>query len=302
MRVILRQPQSPGDVLTFTRAVADLKLSYPDWEIDVRSPCSEIWENNPHLTPLRQEDDDVKIISVSYDDINISGWNGLHFTDAYRNDLERKLEVPIEKTGIRPELYISTEEQGWINQVEVEFGWPGAFWILNAGHKPDNQLKQYHRWQDVVDIFNERFNDKVRLVQVGHKDHKHSELDGAYSLLGKTDLRQLIRLCWWAHGTLGPISLQMVISAAFNQPAVVVAGGKEGVRWHLYPHMRWLATNGALKCCDWDGCWLGGESGMCKDLTTKGVPRCFDLIEPYQIVDAIEMYYKGGILGEERGK
>ena len=30
-KIILRQGQSPGDILTFTRALADLKESYPDY-------------------------------------------------------------------------------------------------------------------------------------------------------------------------------------------------------------------------------------------------------------------------------
>ena len=293
---MLRQGQSPGDILTFTRAVADLKLSYPDWQVDVRTPCPEIFENNPHLTPLDEDDPSVDVFDITYDDIHISGWNGLHFTDAFRHDIERKLGVKIEKTGIKPELWLSDEEKGWINQVEFEFDYHGPFWLLNAGHKPDNELKQYHRWQEVVDLFNNEFRGSVRLVQIGHREHIHPQLNGVYSLVGRTDLRQLIRLCWWAHGTLGPISFQFVMAAAFEKPHVVVAGGKEGVRWHIYPHGRYLHTNGALECCKWDGCWLGGKVTDCKDLLPGNIPRCFELITPRMIVDAVKMYYDGGVL------
>ena len=85
------------------------------------------------------------------------------------------------------------------------------------------------------------------------------------------------------------------MSGAFQQPHVVLAAGKEGVRWHIYPQGRYIYTNGALKCCSWDGCWLGGEHGKCVDLVGN-TPRCFALIEPYMIVDAVKMYYKGGAL------
>ncbi len=91
------------------------------------------------------------------------------------------------------------------------------------------------------------------------------------------------------------------MSAAFEQPHVVVAAGKEGVRWHIYPHGRYIYTNGALKCCQWDGCWKGGASSGCVDLV-YGVPRCFTLIEPYMIADAVKWYYQGGMLNLERGK
>ena len=298
-KVILMQRNSPGDILTMTRAVGDLKESYPDWQIDVRSPCPQIWENNPRLTKLKEGDPGVEVFDIQYEGIHESGWRGFHFTDAFREDMEKKLGLKIKKTGITPELWLSDEEQRWINQVETEFGWKGAFWVLNAGRKQDNELKQYHRWQEVADGFNKYFGGAVRLVQIGDDTHTHPKLEGVYNLVGKTDTRQLIRLIWWAHGTIGPLSFQFVISGAFKQPHVVLAAGKEGVRWHLYPQGRYLYTNGALKCCEYDGCWLGGAKGSCKDLV-YGVPRCFTLIQPYQILDAIVLYYKGGRLNLSR--
>jgi len=298
-KIILKQDQSPGDILTMTRAIIDLKQSHPEFEIDVDTPCPEIFEHCPYLTKLDKSE--AEVFNIRYDKINDSGWSGEHFTDAFRQDIEYKLGVKIVKTGIKPDLWISDEEKGWINQVEQDCKWPGAFWILNAGVKPDNELKQYHRWQEFVNLFNEHFGGAVRLVQIGHKSHKHAALKGVYNLVGKTDLRQLIRLCYWSHGTIGPISLQFVLAAAFEKPHVVVAGGKEGVRWHQYNNGRYLATNGALKCCSWDGCWKGGKLGKCVDQLPDGTPRCFDLITPQMILDAVTMYYKGGILNLERG-
>jgi len=306
-KIILHQKQSPGDILTFTRGVVDLKLSYPKYKIDVRSPASAIWENCPYLTPLKDDDPEVEHFEATYGvdrlgtGIHQSGWRGFHFTDAFREDLEANLCVKIRKTSVLPEIWLSDEEKGWINQVEVEFGWTGPFWILNAGSKPDNELKQYHRWQEVVDNLNEYFKDRVKIVQIGHKAHNHPELKGVLSLVGKTDLRQLIRLAWWAHGSIGPLSFQFVLSAALRQSHVVVAAGKEGVRWHLYPHGRYLYTNGAIDCCRWDGCWLGGDLGECKK-PVDGVPLCFRMIKPHMISDSVIMYYEGGMLGWGRGK
>jgi len=294
-KIILRQAQSPGDILSFTRALGDFKESYPKYQIDVRTPCPEIFENNPRITKLNEADPDVEMYNITYDEINISGWNGLHFTDAFRHDIEKKCGVKIRKTGIRPELWITPEEKSWFNQVHCEFNFDGPFWILNAGRKQDNELKYYPYWQEVVDILNAYWQGKVKIVQVGAKEHIHPPLKGVLNLVGKTDTRQLIRLAYWAAGSLGPLSFQFVISAALEQAAVCVAGGKEGVRWHLYPHIRYLYMNGAIDCCKWDGCWLGGEIGKCKHLD-DGVSRCFRLIKPYQIADAVKSYYEGGVL------
>lgn len=292
-KIILKNGQSPGDILTMTAGVADLKLSYPEWEIDVRTPCPDIWLNNPHITPLK--DSEAETYEIAYDEINNSGFSGIHFLDAWRMDIEKKLGVPIQKHTTHPELYISNQEKSWYNQVHCEFNDDTPFWLINAGRKQDNELKQYHRWQEVADLFNEEFKGKVKLVQIGHQDHLHQPLKGVYNLLGKTDLRQLIRLGYWAKGTIGALSFQFVMSAAFRQPAVVVAGGKEGVRWHLYPWIKYLYSNGCLDCCREDGCWLGGSIGKCKKLINN-VPLCFELIKPYQIVDAVKSYYEGGVL------
>jgi len=298
-KLILKQGQSPGDIVIFTKSVGDLKTSYPNYIIDVRSPAPEIWENSPYLTPLKDDDPEVETFNIGYSEINESGWNGLHFADAFRHDLELQLKVPIKKTGFKPEIWISDEEKNWFNQVHCEFGWDGPYWIINAGRKQDNVLKQYHRYQESVDLLNEYFKGKVKIIQIGHETHIHPELKGVLNLVGKTSLREYIRLIYWAHGTIGPISMQMVISAAFEQPSVCIFGGKEGIKWQKYPHIKYLDTIGCLDCCKWDGCWLGGEKGECKDLakTDKGeVPRCFEMIKPYMVADAVISYYEGGRL------
>ena len=298
-KIILRNGQSPGDLIIWTRAVADLAMSYPNYEIDVRSPASEIWENNPHLTPLKEDDKEVEIFDVAYDEINISGWNGLHFSDAWRHDMEKKLGVPIKKTGIKPEIWISDEEKSWYNQSHCEFGWDGPYWVANFGRKQDNELKQYHRPQEIVDLFNKFFKGRVKIVQIGHESHIHPKLNGVLNLVGKTNLRELIRLIYWSHGTIGPISMQFTISQAFEQPAVCIAGGKEGPRWQRNNSIRYITNVGALQCAKADGCWGGGEKSKCQDLvkTDKGLmPRCFEMIKPYHVVDAIKSYYEGGML------
>ena len=294
-KIILSQRQSPGDILVFTRALGDLKMTHPDWLIDVRSPCQEIFENNPRITPLKDDDPEVEKFDAEYPDIHNSGWSGMHFTEGYYKDLEKKLYTKINRTGLRPEIWISDEERGWYNQVHCEFNYDGPFWVLNAGSKQDNELKQYHRWQEVVDLLNKEFDGKAKIVQVGDKRHVHPKLEGVLDLVGKTDVRQLIRLIYHAHGTIGPISFQMHISGAFQQPAVVVAGGKEPIRWEMYPNHRYLAVNGAILCAAWDGCWKGGPAKKCSQLI-DGVPRCFRMIEPYMVSDAVMMYYKGGAL------
>ena len=88
----------------------------------------------------------------------------------------------------------------------------------------------------------------------------------------------------------------MHIAAALEKPCVVVAGGREGTRWELYPNQRFLYTNGALDCAMYDGCWKS-KVEECAHLEA-GVPLCMEIIRPEDIVRAMEMYYLGGVLKE----
>ena len=52
-RLILRNGQSPGDIVMLTAAVRDLKRALgAAVAVDVWTPCPALWENSPHLTPL----------------------------------------------------------------------------------------------------------------------------------------------------------------------------------------------------------------------------------------------------------
>lgn len=289
-KVILRNGQSPGDILMMTVAVKELKETFPEYQVDIRTPCPEIWENNPRLTPLAEGDSGVEVIDIGYPAINQSGLLGFHFGEAFIRNVEDKLKVTLRRTGLRPEIWLTEDEKAWINQVAVDCGYKGKFWLIQAGYKPDCPLKAYPYYQEVVDIL----KDKIQFVQIGHESHIHPKLSGVFNLVGKTDLRQLIRLMWWAEGTVGPISFHMVAMAAYQKPCVVIAGGKEPLRWQAYPNHRYLNTNGALECCAWDGCW----KSKLEDCTSLvgGKPRCFSLIRPEDVARAIEMYYLGGML------
>jgi hypothetical protein len=317
-RIILKQGQSPGDILTFTRPAYDLKRAYPEIELDIHVPsgCGALFENNPYTTPMKEDDPGVEVYAIEYNEINISGWNGLHFSTAFRHDIEQKINTPemvekwgkweIPSTGILPELFISDEEKTWYHQLHCTFYWDGPFWILNAGMKSDNVLKQYHRWQAVIDLLNDYWQGKVRIVQIGARSssglaHHHPELTGVFNLVGQTDTRQLIRLAYHSEGSIGPISLQFVLIAAFEKPGVIAAGGKEGTRWHIYNHVQWVKKNGCLPCAMSDGCWLGGKMGQCKNLVKPPdmddlVPLCFEMTTPQELADRVIDYYIGGML------
>ena len=65
-RVLLKQFQSPGDILMLTAAVRDLKTHKPEWKINVETSCPEIWLNNINLSPSVTESNADFVINSDY--------------------------------------------------------------------------------------------------------------------------------------------------------------------------------------------------------------------------------------------
>jgi ADP-heptose:LPS heptosyltransferase len=311
-QLILRNFQSPGDIVMLTAAVRDLHLTYPSQFVtDVRTSCPAIWENNPYLTPLSEDDTSIEIVDCEYPLINQSNSAPYHFIHGFIAHLNERLGLCIRPTVFRGDVHISPLEKTWFSQVEEIVHWPQPFWIVVAGGKRDYTIKWWHpsRFQQVIDYFRGR----ILFVQVGESEHVHPPLRNVIDLRGKTDLRQLIRLVYHAQGVLCPVTLLMHLAAAIetkpdasiNRPCVVVAGGREPPHWEAYPHHQFLHRVGALRCCESGGCWKsrvvplgdGDEKdrpeNCCVDVIGD-LPRCMDLITAKDVIRAIEVHFNGG--------
>jgi ADP-heptose:LPS heptosyltransferase len=324
-KIILQNFQSPGDVMMLTSAVRDLKKTFPEWKIDVRTSTMEIWENNPYLTKLDENDTKVEIIKCDYPLINKSNSHPYHFIHSFRMFIEDYLKVKIPQGEFKGEIFLSDEEKTWISQVE-EIGIKNKFWIIMSGGKYDFTAKWWNplEHQKVVDYF----KNKITFVQCGESDHFHPKLNNVINLIGKTNTREFIRLMYHSVGVISPITFAMHLAVAVeskynlkNRPAVIIAGGREPAQWEAYPHHRFLSLNGALTCCSNGGCWksrctkVGDKDDKDQDLCEFPVeinfkiknpaenfsknlliPKCMDMIKAEDVIKAVESYYIGGIL------
>ena len=319
-KIILRCDLSPGDIVVMTAAVRELGSRYRDkFAIDVRTPVDEIWENNPYLTPISDDNELARKIDLHYDQhdvasIDHSNQRPFHFLEGYCADLAKHLDLPeLRPREFRGDIHLSEKERSWIGQVEEVFGHKGPFWILNAGGKSDFTCKQWpiENYQAVVDAL----AGEVQFVQVGaaEKGHLHPELRGVLDLRGKTDHRQLIRLMYHAQGVVCGVTYTMHLAAAVPskygdrlRPCVVVAGGREPPHWEAYPGHRFLHTIGSLKCCGFGGCWKSritplhdgdkeADESLC-EMPQEGpdgvYSACMRLIEPLDVVRAVRQYLK----------
>ncbi len=79
-----------------TAAVRDLHMCYPGrFLTDVRTACPELWQHNPYLTPLKDNDPEVKAVDCYYPLINQSNQRPYHFIHGFIADLNEKLELDI---------------------------------------------------------------------------------------------------------------------------------------------------------------------------------------------------------------
>ncbi len=313
-KLLLRNFQSPGDLVMLTAAVRDLHKTYPKrFLTDVRTSCPQLWENNPYLTPLDPARPDVRILDCDYPLIHRSNQEPVHFIHGFIEFLNRKLRLQIRPTAFKGDIHISDVEKSWFSQVREGLGEDVPFWIVVSGGKYDFTAKWWdpRRIQEVVD----HFLGRILFVQVGERGHHHPELRNVIDLRGKTDLRQLVRLVYHSQGVLTGVNALMHLAAAVevkggrpqNRPCVVVAGGREPSQWEAYPHHQYIHTNGALSCCDNGGCWksrvlpLGDGAdadrpeNLCVDVVDR-LPRCMDLIRAEDVVRRIELYFQGGAL------
>jgi len=314
-KVILRSFQSPGDILMLTAAVRDLHAATPKTFLtDVRTSTPQLWENNRLITPLDDNSSGVQIVDMHYPLIHQSNQRPYHFLHGYAQFLEEQLGIRIPVTQFRGDVYLSDQERG---SAPSMWGVTAPYWIVMAGGKFDFTAKWWNptSYQTVVDAF----QGKLHFVQCGLKEHWHPPLSGVTNLVGKLDIRGFLQLVYHADGILCPVTFAMHAAAAVptapgkpsRRACVVVAGGREPPHWEAYPEHRYLSTNGALSCCQSGGCWksrcqkvgdgdLKDRRGLCEQPVqvneSLAIPRCMEMIRPEDVVNAIDLYYRGGAL------
>jgi hypothetical protein len=306
-KLILKCFLSPGDIVMLTAAVRDLHRIYPgQYLTDVRTSCPALWENNPGITPLEENDPEVRVLKCHYPLIHQSNQAPNHFIHGFIDHLNHQLGLRIHPTEFKGDIHLAEEEKLSPPAIASLINPGRPLWIVAAGGKYDYTIKWWsrRRYQEVVD----HFKDRVQFVQIGEAGHFHPPLENVIDLRKKTSLRELVKLVYYSKGILCPVTLLMHLAAAVPLPSsartarscVVIAGGREPPHWEAYPTHQFLHTVGALPCCARGGCWrsrtvpLGdGEphdnpNRLCLDLAGL-LPRCMHMISSRMVIDHIEL-------------
>jgi len=312
-KIIFRNFQSPGDLVMLLYGITSLHASHPGkYLTDVVCGVKDIFVGNPLITPLDPMALDVTLLEADYPSIHRSNTHPVRFVESFGEEMAKKLGVQITPTRFHSVVYITPEEQSWYSAVREIIGKDVPYWVLNAGHKHDYTAKawSFARYQELVARF-----PNVWFVQVGAKEHEHPLLEGPnlINMIGKTDIRQLIRLVYHSFGVISGVSFPMHLAYAVpvhprfrraSRANITIAGGREPAHWEEGPNHQYLHTCGMLPCCDMGGCWksrvvpLGDEDDKDKNLCMRPVVlengqwigECMALITVDDVAKLIERY------------
>lgn len=303
MRILLRHYRSPGDILMLTAAVRDLKRAHPYIKVNVDTSAAPLWDNNPFLSRDVTADNADRVIDIEYPLIDDSDALPYHFIHSFRKELQLQLGLAIPQGPFRPDVYLSENEKNPL-PLSRELG---DYWIVDAGYKKDFTLKNWglSRYQEVVDLL----RGAVTFVQIGegNPDHVHRGLNNVIDMIGKTGIRDFMRLVYHSSGVLTPVSFPMHLSAALPlpdgglRPCVVVAGAREPAHWEQYPGHVFFSNVGMFDCCREKSCWRSRavalndgsdcDNSLCacphNDKNGETVGSCMAAIEPAVVADAI---------------
>jgi len=288
-QVVFHNRQAIGDILTMTCAIRDFKAAFPKTRVGVITTASHLWDHNPYIDHTFREEQHVVKIGPGFLTNKSNYWN-LHMCNAFRMDIEQKLGITYPQGPIRPDIWMTQEE---INRPPLI---DGPYWLFVYGGEPGWTAKKYHKWQEVINIL----KGKVQFVQIGAKHHPYPILENVYDFVGRTEdrhtgIRDLFNLFYHAQGTMGLVSMHMHLSAAFNNPCVVLAAAREPAWFTQYFGHQYIQTNGTMHCAEKTACWKC-DVKACKNLVGSDLPKCVEIIEPEEIAEGVLKYYKGGRL------
>lgn len=277
--------------------------------ISVTTPYPDLWSGPTDIRHCTESDATL----VDYDKaISVASSDPRHFISGYTRAIESILGQPIPIHDLRPCLKLHEIEKSPPFQIKR------PYWVMMAGSKRDCVTKQWDpaKWRQLVKMLFGR----VTFVSAGTADpvgitHK---IEGAIDLVGRTSIRELLRLIAMSEGVVCGITSAMHIAAAFNKPCVVIAGGREPWWWEAYTNETWELTCvtkppsdfvqhvyfhsiGELECCKYSGC------GRCEvvgpDLSQSCVnvvqgpsclqPQCLHSVTTDEVVSAITDYAAG---------
>lgn len=247
----------------------------------------------------------------------------LHETqDPFKSYREKWKELPKDTFKQRGDIHLTEDEKN-DDFIQRTYG-IDDYWVVAPGGKRDCTTKiwDWRRFQKVID----HFSGFIKFVSIGRSDHLIERLRGIIDLTDRLTVRDIVKLAYHSKGCVSGVSFLMHLAAAVphdvlgsngkivkqQKPCVSIYGGREPPSFTGYSAHQILHTEGAINCCDFGGCWQSRVVPINKNdssdtdknkrlchhtVEEKGrtIPKCMDIIEPDDVIRAIEIYYSGNV-------
>ena len=313
-RLILRNFQSPGDIVMLTAAVRDLHLTYPDQFVtDVRTPCPELWEHNPYLTPIAEERARCRGHRLRVSAHPQEQRRAVSFHPRLHPAPERAAagsrssrRVPRRHAHLADREERGTRRSRKSRAARCRSGssWPAA----STTSRSNGGI--HARFQQVVD----HFRDRMLFVQVGEKRPRASAAaqrrrparDDRSAPTGSARLsragRALPGHAADAPGGRGRDAAGHAAGTGRASSSPAAANRRTGKRIRTISSSTAPARSGAATVaaagnrgsCRWATAMRKTRREHCCVDVVGTLPRCMDLITAGDVIRAIEVYFEGG--------
>jgi len=276
-------------VMCISSLPRDIKLHYPELSINVKTSCPEIFENNPHLTEMPDNEPGLFHIGMRYDMISESSKvdPAIHMFNAVYHDWFLHTGLLVRPTRFGGDLYFTEEEQQSPLFPDVD-----GPWVLgNFGGKRDFLSKYIpmEMWATIV-----RKCPNIQFVQIGispekgesYHEHVHLDFPNVVNKIDQTNKRQFLVAHLQSLGAVSTENASHHICAALNyKPNIVLSKGHMSWWWLRFPGAIWHHTIGCgLHCCRWSGCF----QAQCQNYDPQTFRhKCLDFMDIDAIVSSI---------------
>lgn len=282
-----------GDTVSVSALVRDLYDSIPGVGISVAGNSAEEIFRYDYRVKWKLPPDRIFVPLKHLDTLNRSYSDPTaRYIYACHDAFEAATGISVYRGEPRPSLVLSPEEE---KRPDGD-----TYRIVASGVKQDLPIKLWPRenFEEVVRRVGGRWLQIGGLIS-GRLLHHQVAIPGAENLIGKTSIRQLMRLVAHADSVVCLVSLPMLLASAFGVKCVVPAGGRENPSLFAGLGVEYLETMNQLPCSAKGGCGVFAaiaahsdsrfpDNWLCKDPveTASGefVGKCMRLITPEDVI------------------
>lgn len=278
LKLFVKASPWTGDNVYLPTALKNV-IATGKFKVNVESNRPEIWENCNFID---------KSITMTNSDYCIRQHNSIPWTINSPHLIHGVTKNFEDNTGIKiPVLYTMPEIYCNIPKEKLK-GLPEKYVVINNGWQNSAPAKKWSNsyWQKLIDM-----NPNIRFVQMGQSKNHAKLLNGAISMIDKTNFIDYVRLIRDCECVISPPSSCIHIAALFKKNFIMIGGGREPVGLTGYDYGIKLSTCGQLPCCRNKGCHKNKfekEGNVCLDFSIVKdddypTGKCMQIITPEMV-------------------